>query len=102
MENEIKKIQVLGSGCPTCKKLLESAQKAVNDLRIDVKIDYVNDYQEIMKSGIMSLPALTINDQIISAGNLPNTEKIKELISNYQAGKSTPTSKCGCSGCGSC
>ena len=84
MKNKIEKIQVLGSGCPTCKKLLESTKQATMELGIETEVEYTTDIQEIIKLGVMSAPVLNVNDQVVLAGRLPKTDEIKELLQNFQ------------------
>ena len=73
-------IQVLGSGCPTCKKLYELTCQAVNELQLTTKVDYITDVQKIVDMGIMRSPVLAIDNKPILAGVVPNIEKIKEII----------------------
>lgn len=83
MENKTMKIQVLGSGCPTCKKLFELTKKAVEDLELKTEVEYITDIQKIVEMGVMSSPVLAINGKPVLAGSLPNIEKIKETIKKY-------------------
>jgi small redox-active disulfide protein 2 len=78
--NEIKSIQVLGSGCPTCKKLFELTKLAVSELNLGVDVEYINDIQKIMDLGVMSSPVIAVNGKAVLAGQLPSVEKIKELL----------------------
>ena len=78
MEN--KTIEVLGSGCPTCKKLYEITKKAVEELGIGVKVDYVSDTQRIVQMGIMQSPVLAVNGKPALVGFTPDVEKIKKAI----------------------
>jgi len=82
MENKIK-IQVLGSGCPTCRKLFELTQKAVEDLGLKAEVEYSDDIQKILEMGLMSSPVLAINEKPVLVGFLPDTEKIKEIIKKF-------------------
>jgi small redox-active disulfide protein 2 len=82
MENKIK-IQVLGSGCPTCRKLFELTQKAVEDLGLKAEVEYSDDIQKILEMGLMSSPVLAINGKPALVGFLPDTEKIKEIIKKF-------------------
>lgn len=75
------KIQVLGSGCPTCKKLYESTQKAVNELGMNVEVEYVTDIDKIVEMGVMSSPVMAIDGKPVIAGRLPDIAEIKEKIS---------------------
>ncbi len=74
------KIQVLGSGCETCKRLFEITQEIVNELNLDVKVDYITDISKIIELGIMQSPVLTVNGKPVLVGFIPNKEKIKDLI----------------------
>lgn len=79
------KIQVLGSGCPTCLKLYEITQKAVVEMGLKEKVEYLSGTkgtQEIIKLGIMQSPAIVINDSPVMTGFTPDIERIKKLIKN--------------------
>lgn len=74
------KIQVLGTGCASCKNLLETTKQAVRDLNVDADIDYVTDMKEIVKY-VMSTPGLVIDGQVVHKGKpLPDLDKVKTLI----------------------
>jgi small redox-active disulfide protein 2 len=74
------KIQVLGTGCPTCKKLAENAQAAVQEAGLDCEIEKVTDINEIMKFGVMLTPALAIDGQVKVAGKVPGPDEIKKML----------------------
>ena len=74
------KIQVLGSGCPTCKKLFEITQKAVHEMGLKVTVDYITDISKIVEMGIMQSPVLTVDGRAVMVGFTPDIEKIKKLI----------------------
>jgi len=80
MENKTMQIQVLGSGCPTCKKLFELTKKAVEELNLKTEVKYITDIQKIVEMGVMSSPVLAINGKPVITGILPDIEKIKETI----------------------
>jgi len=80
MENKTMKIQVLGSGCPTCKKLFELTKKAVEELKLKTEVEYITDIQKIVEMGVMSSPVLAIDGKPVLAGSLPDIEKIKNSI----------------------
>jgi small redox-active disulfide protein 2 len=73
-------VKVLGSGCPSCKKLLANTEKAVKKSGVDAEVVYVTDMQEIIKTGIMITPGLMIDGEIKVKGRVPNTREIMELI----------------------
>jgi small redox-active disulfide protein 2 len=99
MNNQITSIKVLGSGCPTCKKLFELTQKAVAELNLQTKVEYVTDVQKIIDLGVMSTPVLTINGKVALVGQVPGIEKIKELIgSGSRVINEESVSACSCGG----
>ncbi len=77
----MKKLQILGTGCPKCKKLFEAAQQAIKDLGIEAEVTKVEDITEIMKFGVMSTPALAVDGAIKVAGRIPKTDELKTMIS---------------------
>ena len=83
MNNKITSIQVLGSGCPTCKKLFELTKEAVIQLNVNVVVEYTDDIQKIIELGVMSSPVLTINGKAVLVGQLPTIDKLREVISSY-------------------
>ena len=73
-------IQVLGSGCASCKKLHEITTDIVKELKLDTKVDYITDVSKIVEMGIMQSPVLAVNGKPVMVGFVPNKEKIKDLI----------------------
>ena len=76
----MKKIQILGTGCPKCKKLAESAETAAKDLGIEYTLEKITDINEIMKFGVMITPALAVDGQVKLAGKVPSVEEVKNLL----------------------
>lgn len=73
-------IKVLGPGCANCKKMREMTTKAVADLGVDARVDYITDMVEIMKY-VMSTPGLVVNGKVKHSGKpLPSQDKVKALI----------------------
>lgn len=80
------KIQVLGSGCPTCAKLNEIVRKAVTEMGLEVEVEYLTGsegMQKIIDLGVMSSPVLAINNRVAMVGFTPDIEKIKEKIRSF-------------------
>jgi small redox-active disulfide protein 2 len=75
------KLQILGTGCPKCKKLTENAEAAAQALGADCQIEKVTDVNEIMKYGVMLTPALAVDGQVKVAGKVSSVEEIKKLLS---------------------
>ena len=80
MENKNIKIKVLGSGCANCKKLYELVSKAVEELNLQVEVEYITDMQKIVESGLIKMPAVLINDKPVLSGMVPDLKKIKDII----------------------
>lgn len=77
------KIQVLGSGCPTCKKLYGLTKEAVEQLNLKEEVEYLTGQegiQKIIKMGVMSSPVLAIGNRAVITGFIDDVEKIKKLI----------------------
>jgi small redox-active disulfide protein 2 len=99
MSNNIESIQVLGTGCPTCKKLFETTREIVSELGIKVEVEYITDIEKMMALGVMSSPVLAINGQAVVAGQLPSAEKIRELLmSERWSAAEKPAGGCSCGG----
>lgn len=92
-------IFVLGPGCPNCKQLFEQVKQAVSELKLDVRVEYSDDIQKMIEMGVMSSPALVINDKIALAGQVPGVEKIKEILTNCYGTESGGANGCSCGSC---
>ena len=79
-EGIVKKIQILGTGCPKCKKLAENAELAAKDLGIEYSLEKVAEINEIMKFGVMMTPALVIDGQVKSVGKVISPDEIKKML----------------------
>jgi len=76
----MKKIQILGTGCPKCKKLAENTEAAAKKLGIEYELEKVTDINEIMKFGVMMTPALAVDGQVKIAGKVPSSKEIEGMI----------------------
>ena len=74
-------IQILGTGCPKCKRLTEMAEQAARELGLEFTIRKVTDINEIMEFGVMSTPGLAVDGKVLTAGQLPTYERVKDLLS---------------------
>ena len=77
---KIKSIQVLGSGCPTCKQLFETTKKVVEELKINIEVEYINDVAKMVEMGVMTSPVLAINGKPVLTGGGKSEEDVKEAI----------------------
>lgn len=73
-------IKILGSGCPNCLKLAENVNQASVECNIDAQIEKITEIDQIISYGIMSTPAIIINDEIKASGRIPTVEEIKTWL----------------------
>ena len=76
------KLQILGTGCPKCKKLAEHAEAAARSLGIEYQLEKITDIREIMKFGAMMTPALAVDGQVKVAGNVPSEAEITTFLAD--------------------
>jgi small redox-active disulfide protein 2 len=74
------KIQILGTGCPKCKKLAEAADAAARELHLDYELEKVTDINQIMSFGVMMTPALAVDGDVKVVGKVPTTDEIKNML----------------------
>ena len=74
------KIQILGTGCPKCKKLSESAEAAAKAAGVEYTIEKVTDINEIMTFGVMMTPALAVDGDVKTVGKVPSADDIKAFL----------------------
>lgn len=76
----MKKIQILGTGCPKCKKLAENAEVAAKQTGIEYEIIKITDINEITKFGVMMTPALAVDGEVKIVGKVASPEEIKAIL----------------------
>jgi len=76
----MKKIQILGTGCPKCKLLTANAETAVKTLGIEAIVEKVEKITDIMKFNVMVTPALVVDGQVKSAGKVLSADDIKKFL----------------------
>ena len=74
------KVQVLGTCCPKCKRLVELVDEVVSELGPGYEVEKVTDIRDIMAFGVMMTPALAIDGEVKSTGKLLSVDEIKELL----------------------
>jgi small redox-active disulfide protein 2 len=78
------KIQILGTGCPRCKALASNAEKAVKELGLNAEIEKVTGIQDILKFEILMTPGLVVDGKVRSAGRVPSSDEIKQLLAEVK------------------
>jgi small redox-active disulfide protein 2 len=77
---KMKKIQILGTGCPKCIKLTANAEEAAKQAGVEFEIEKVTEINKIMNYGVMMTPALVIEGQVKSVGKVLSPDEIKKLL----------------------
>jgi small redox-active disulfide protein 2 len=73
-------IKVLGPGCTNCKNLEKATRQAIADLGLDATLEKVTDYPTIAGYGVMSTPALVVDEKVVVTGRVPTTGQIRDLL----------------------
>ncbi|MBD3362708.1 arsenic metallochaperone ArsD family protein [Candidatus Dojkabacteria bacterium] len=92
------KIQVLGSGCSTCKSLYEMVQKSAKEMGTADEVEYITDINKLVEEGIATSPVLKIDGKIVCAGRIPSEDEIKEYITKPSDKNSLTNQGCACGG----
>jgi small redox-active disulfide protein 2 len=75
-------LKVLGPGCANCRTLESRTVEALRTLGVDARVDKVTDYGQIASLGVMSTPALAIDDRVVLAGRVPTVDELVDLLQN--------------------
>jgi small redox-active disulfide protein 2 len=75
-------IKVLGPGCPNCNQVEENARKAVKMMAVEAQIEKVTDRSEFQKYNLLTTPGLVINEQLVSAGRIPNEAEVMTWVAD--------------------
>ena len=81
--NEVCCVKVLGAGCKSCHEQYENAKTAVKNLGLDIEVEYITDMEKVMSYGVMSMPAIVLNDRVVSAGKVLKTADIERLLQSF-------------------
>ncbi|MBR3920010.1 MAG: thioredoxin family protein [Clostridia bacterium] len=73
-------IKVLGAGCKSCHDQYEYAKEAVRNLRLSVEVEYITDMEKVMEYGVMSMPAIVVNEKVVSVGKVLKTSDVEKLL----------------------
>jgi small redox-active disulfide protein 2 len=76
----MKKLQILGTGCPKCQKLTEHTEAAAKELGLQYELEKVKDIAQIMAFGVMTTPALAVDGVVKSSGKVLSPAEIKKLL----------------------
>lgn len=73
-------VKVLGSGCKSCHEQYENAKAAVQALGLNVEVEYITDMEKVMEYGVMSMPAIVVNDKVVSMGKVLKAADVEKLL----------------------
>lgn len=73
-------IKVLGAGCKSCHEQYENTKAAVKRLGLNIEVEYITDMQKVMEYGVMSMPALVVNEKVVSMGKVLKTAEVEKLL----------------------
>lgn len=73
-------IKVLGAGCPSCHQLYENVKEAVKNMGLALEVEYVTDMAKVMEYGVMSVPALVVNENVVSMGKVLKAADVEALL----------------------
>lgn len=73
-------IKVLGAGCKTCHEQYENTKDAVNHLGLSVEVEYITDMAKIMEYGVMSMPAIVVNEKVVFFGKVLSEKEVTKIL----------------------
>ena len=76
----MRKLQILGTGCPKCSRLADNAKAAAEQLGIEYELEKVTGINDIMKFGVMLTPGLVVDGEVKSSGRVPDVEAITKML----------------------
>lgn len=77
----MKKIRVLGTGCPKCEKLYNDVQTTAKELGLDYELEKISEVSQMMQYGVMTTPALVVDGEVKAAGKAPSAAELRKLLS---------------------
>lgn len=81
-KNGICCIKILGAGCKSCHQQYENVKKAVAELGLSVEVEYITDMEKVMSYGVMSMPAIIVNEKVITIGKVLKPDEVVKLLNN--------------------
>ena len=73
-------VKVLGAGCASCHQQYENAKEAVKNMGLNIEVEYITDMQKVMEYGVMSMPALVVNEKVVSMGKVLKAADVEKLL----------------------
>lgn len=73
-------IKVLGAGCKSCHEQYENVKKAVSEMGLNVEVEYITDMEKVMSYGVMSMPAIVVNEKVVAMGKVLKSADVLKLL----------------------
>ena len=73
-------VKILGAGCKSCHEQYENAKAAVQALGLKVEVEYITDMEKVMEYGVMSMPAIVVNEKVVSMGKVLKAADVEKLL----------------------
>jgi len=80
MEEVMRNIKILGTGCPRCDQLAAAARQAADQLGLDYELVKIKDISEFPSYGLMLTPGLVLDGQLIVQGKVPTVDELRVLF----------------------
>ena len=79
-KNTVNSIKVLGAGCKSCHEQYEYMKKAVEELGLGIEVEYITDMEKVMAYSVMSMPAIVVNETVVSMGKVLKSAEVIKLL----------------------
>ncbi|MGN0179435.1 MAG: thioredoxin family protein [Monoglobaceae bacterium] len=73
-------VKVLGAGCKSCHEQYENVKEAIKNMGLDIRVEYITDMQKVMEYGVMSMPAIVVNEKVVSTGKVLKASEVEKLF----------------------
>ena len=77
-------VKVLGAGCKSCHEQYENAKQAVKNMGLDLEVEYITDMEKVMVYGVMSMPAIVVNERVVSMGRVLKAADVEKLLNKLR------------------
>lgn len=79
-DNKVTSIKVLGAGCKSCHDQYENVKKAIEELGLGIEVEYITDMEKVMAYGVMSMPAIVVNETVASMWKVLKSAEVIKLF----------------------
>jgi len=80
---QVENCCVLGAGCKSCHDQYENVKKAIEELGLEIEVEYITDMEKVMAYGVMSMPAIVVNETVASMGKVLKSAEVIKLLGSW-------------------